>query len=345
MSTDGEKSSGDSKVILSVVGPAFNEAHSLEEFVDRCLTGFAAVGVDGEILIVDDGSTDETNEIMRKLLGLHPNVVRCFMHRRNLGLTKAMKTGFENAGGEIILMLPTDLECHPDEDIPIFIEGFREGADVVACFRKSRGDGKIVLSKIYNVVSNWLFGMSLKDMNWIKGFRRECTATLEMRGDWHRFILMMLHTAGYRIIEKEVQWYPRRYGKSKFGKMRIPLSLVDAVSIWFMLTFSRKPMRLFGSMGIFSGILGVLIHLGLVIYYVAASTQIRPLFWTALVLELFAVQLVFFGFLTELIERVRDDMDAVQIKNKEKPPMWIELGQSDSSKNPPDTPQRTRELA
>ena len=310
---------------MTVVGPAMNEAGNLEEYVDRCRRAFVAEGINGEIIIIDDGSTDGTGEVLRSLVGRHPGLVRGFRHRRNLGLTQALKTGFANARGEIILWISTDLESHPDADIPIFLTGFREGADVVAGYRQGRGDGKALASKFYNGVSNWLFGMSMRDMNWMKGFRRSCLDSLELRGDWHRFILMMLHKAGYRIVEKEMRWHPRRYGRSKFGLLRFPRALVDAVSIWFLLTFSGKPMRLFGSIGIFAVALGVLTHLGLALYYLLESTQIRPLFWTALVLELMGLQLVLFGFVAELIERVRDDVDSLRRHLGQAQQWWVEV--------------------
>jgi len=299
----------ENRPMVSIVGPAMNEAGNLGEYVDRCLLAFRHEDVVGEIIIIDDGSSDGTAEVLQQLVDAYPTLVRGFRHRRNLGLTQALKTGFANARGDYVLWISTDLESHPDVDIPIFLAGFREGADAVAGYRRDRGDGKALASKIYNFVSNHLFHLALRDMNWTKGFRRECLAALELRGDWHRFILVMIHLAGYRIVEKEMQWHPRRYGVSKFGRMRFLRATIDALSIWFVLTFGGKPMRLFGMLGLLCGAVGVIVQAILVALYMIEGTQIRPLFWSALVLELLAVQFVMFGFLAELVERLQDRIE------------------------------------
>lgn len=316
---------------ISLIGPAMNEAGNLEEYVERSLQGFDAEGIAGEIIIIDDGSTDGTGEILQGLVDRHPGVVRGFRHRRNLGLTQALKTGLEHARGDYLLWISTDLESHPDEDLPAYIEGFREGADVVSGYRRGRGDGKIFASKIYNWVSNRLFGLALRDMNWMKGFRRECVDALELRGDWHRFILVMLHKAGFQIVEKEMQWHPRRYGVSKFGRMRFLRATIDALSIWFIVTFSGKPMRLFGAMGLFCGGLGVLIQIFLVALYLITQMQVRPLFWSTLVLELIAVQFVMFGFVTELVERLHDEISQLQRHSGAKRSVAVEIEPSTKS--------------
>lgn len=300
---------------ISVVGPAMNEAGNLEEYVDRCLAGMQAANVTGEIIIIDDGSSDDTSSVLQSLVDKHPEVVIGFAHRRNFGLTAALRTGFRHASGDYVIWISTDLEAHPDEDIPIFVDAFEAGADVVAGARVGRGDGKDLASKIYNAFCQKLFGLTLRDMNWLKGFKRECLAFLELRGDWHRFILVMLHIEGFSIVERDMQWHTRRYGESKFGWMRFPRSLIDAVSIWFMLFFSRRPMRLFGAIGGCLFFSGLVIHAALAMTYLISSTQIRPLFWGAIGLELFAIQMVMTGFIGELLERVRDDLESVEARH------------------------------
>lgn len=297
------------ELYVSVIGPAMNEAGNIEEYVERCLKGFDASNVSGEIIIVNDGSTDITEEVLQQLVDRYPGKVRGFSHRRNLGLTQALKTGFYNAKGQYLIWISSDLESHPDEDIPIYVDSFKQGADVVAGARIGRGDGKGFASKIYNSFCKSLFGLQLRDMNWTKGFRRECLDFIELRGDWHRFILVMLHLAGFKIVQRDVRWYSRKYGRSKFGLLRFPRSMIDALSVWFMLIFSRRPMRLFGTIGVFSGLLGLCIHVSLVLLYIIKGEQIRPIFWGGLALEMFAVQMVMIGFISELIERVRDDVE------------------------------------
>lgn len=311
----------DRRPAVSVVAPAKDEAGNLDEFVNRCLIAFAQLGIDGEIVIVDDGSVDGTGAVLQSLVDAHPTVVRGLSHRRNLGLTAALKTAFAHATGDIILWLSPDLESLPDEDIPILMSGFAEGAKVVAGARLGRGDGKGAASSVYNWVCWRLFGLKLRDMNWIKGFHRECLPFLHLRGDWHRFILVMLHLAGFSLVERDTHWHSRKYGQSKFGLMRFPRAFIDALSIWFLLRFSGKPMRLFGSVGLGLGLTGVLTHLALTVMFLAGAGQLRPLFWLALGAELAAVMLIMFGFVAEQIERLRDEVEDLRAGNSQ-PPHW-----------------------
>ena len=295
-------------VDLTVVGPAMNEAGNLEEYVDRCFRAFGALKVNSELIIIDDGSTDDTVSVLQPLVNQYSPGLKVVSHRKNLGLTPALQTGFHHSNGDKIIWIPTDLESHPDEDIPLLYKELHKGADVVAGYRKGRGDGKSFSSKIYNVITRWLFGIRLKDMNWIKGFSRECLSSLYLRSDWHRFMLVMLNSAGFKIREVETQWYERGYGQSKFGLLRFPRSVLDLLSIWFLILFSKKPMRLFGFLGVFCMVLGTLFHLYLTGLYIMYSTQIRPLFWFALALEIFGIQFILFGFISELLERTRDNV-------------------------------------
>ncbi len=297
---------------LSIVAPAFNERGNLAEFIKKCLVGFSRTDVRGEIIIVDDGSSDGSADELRRLHEEYPDDLRVITHRKNMGLTQALRTGFRAALGTHIIWISPDLEAFPDDDIPIFVQGFEEGADVVAGVRLGRGDGKNLASSIYNFTCRKLFDLDLKDMNWMKGFKRECLEALELRGDWHRFILVMLHERGYKIVEKEMQWHHRTYGVSKFGLTRFPLSLLDALSIWFLFFFGKKPMRLFGGIALSSFAIALSIMIGLSVYYISTGAQVRPLFWSALVLALFSSQMLIFGFIGELSERIRDQVQNLQ---------------------------------
>jgi glycosyltransferase involved in cell wall biosynthesis len=317
-----------SEVDVSVIGPAMNESGNLEEFVERCFKAFSDCNMNAELIIVDDGSTDDTPFILRTLINRYSPKLIVLEHRKNLGLTQALQTGFHYARGEHIIWIPTDLEAHPDEDIPLLYDELAKGSDVVSGYRKGRADGKTFSSRIYNTVTNLLFGLKLKDMNWIKGFKRECLPTLHLRGDWHRFMIIMMHSAGFIIKEVETQWYSRKYGKSKYGFLRFPRSILDLLSIWFLIIFSKKPMRLFGTLGIFCLTVGVVAHLYLVGLYILEHTQVRPLFWFALASEMFGIQFILFGFISELIERTRENISKVQrmlLKDQKKTPINNEI--------------------
>ena len=289
-------------ITFSVIGPALNEAGNLESYVNRCIEGFRNSNKTFEIIIIDDGSTDNTTEVLAEIKKTLPeDTLRVIKHRRNFGLTEALKSGFDQAKGEFIIWISPDLESLPDEDIPKFIDGFDEGADVVAGARIGRADGKNLASFIYNKFCQTLFGLELRDMNWTKAFKRECLEFIEMRSDWHRFIIVMLHNAGFKIIEKDMNWHRRTYGLYKFGLMRFPISIIDALSVFFFLRFSKHPMRFFGGIGAALSLVGVSIHIYLLGLFLTTGSQIRPLFWGALSLMLLALNLVMFGFVAELI--------------------------------------------
>lgn len=301
---------------ISIIGPSYNERGNLEEFVQRCVLGFKKANVIGEIIIVDDGSNDGSEELLKDLVGRYPEILKVCSHRSNFGLTEALNTGFSEATGDYLIWISVDLESYPDDDIPKFVEGFSEGFDVVAGSRIGRKDGKNFASKIYNLFCKKLFDIDLKDMNWTKGFHRNCLDYLFLRGDWHRFIIVMLHIEGFTIVEKEMDWHERKYGTSNFGLSRFPKSIIDAISIWFLLKFSKRPMRLFGFLGISVLCLGFLIHFFLVVYYLLGFGQIRPLFWAGIALELAFIQLIFIGFLAELIEMKKNNSNTDQSLDK-----------------------------
>jgi glycosyltransferase involved in cell wall biosynthesis len=298
---------------VSVLIPARDEAENIGEVVERTACAFAALGLDAdaaELVLIDDGSTDGTGAIADSLKTTYP-FLRVIHHRRNLGLTAALRTGFDAVRGDMVLFLPADLESDPETDIPALLDGLSAGYDVVAGQRLGRDDGKVFASGIYNAVSRVLFGLQVHDMNWIKGFRHEVIETLPpLRSDWHRFILHIAAQQGYTITEVPVTWHPRRAGKSKFGLGRIPISLLDVLVVKFLLTFSRAPMRFFGGMGLVAIASSVIIFMFLIWQWLSAGRQLRPVFWLAGGLAIAGLLLFLIGFLAELIvsqgERLAD---------------------------------------
>ncbi len=290
--------------LISVLVPARNEAGNVAELVARVGRAFADLGLPdgaGELVFIDDGSTDGTGPAADALAATHP-FLRVIHHRRNLGLTAALQTGFRAVRGEYVLFLPADLESDPETDIPRLFAKLQEGYDVVSGWRQGRKESKVFASAIYNAVSRWLFGLTLHDMNWIKGFRREVIETLPpLRSDWHRFLLHIAAHQGYRIGETPTPWQRRRSGRSKFGFSRIPISLLDVIVIWFLLTFSAAPMRFFGGLGLAALLTSGVIYSGLIVLWLIAQTQIRPLFWTAGGAAIAGLLLFLIGFLAELI--------------------------------------------
>jgi len=302
------------KELVSVFIPAFNESENIPllfEKVNRIAEKDSYF--EYEIVIVDDGSTDNTAKMIREGSEKY-NFVKAYYHKKNLGLTEAMRTGFPNCNGEFVLFLPGDLESDPEEDIPLLLGKLKEGYELVTGWRQGRNDGKMLASKIYNIVSRNLFDVKVHDMNWIKGFRRYVLDDLELRSDWHRFIVMMAADKGYKIGEVKTKWHPRRHGKSKFGLMRFPISLIDVLVVKFNMVFGSKPMQFFsllGAVSILSGIAGLLF---LAVYYFTTQTQIRPLFTLFTTLIIAGVQLFVTGFIAELVVSLRSEVE--NLKNK-----------------------------
>jgi glycosyltransferase involved in cell wall biosynthesis len=290
--------------LVSVLVPARDEAGNLPELVTRVDAAFAGLGLEngaGELVLVDDGSTDGTGAIADELCRTYP-FLRVIHHRCNQGLTAALRTGFQTVRGDVVLFLPADLESDPVTDIPLLLGKLDEGYDVVAGWRQGRKEGKVFASGIYNAVSRWLFGLTAHDMNWIKAFRREVIETMPpLRSDWHRFLLHIAAQQGYRIGEVPTPWHRRRVGRSKYGLGRIPISLLDVLVVKFLLTFSKAPMRFFGGLGLIALLVSGLIYISLLWLWLSSATQMRPLFWAAGGLAIAGLLLFLIGFLAELI--------------------------------------------
>ncbi len=264
---------------VSVLVPARNEAENVPELVARVGRAFADLGLPeggGELVFVDDGSTDSTGAIADGLCAEN-SFLRVIHHRRNQGLTAALRTGFQAVRGELILFLPADLESDPVTDIPLLLGKLDEGYAAVSGWRQGRKEGKVFASAIYNATSRWLFGLTLHDMNWIKGFRREVIETLPpLRSDWHRFLMHIAAHQGYRIGEVPTPWQRRRAGRSKFGFSRIPISFLDVIVIWFLLTFSAAPMRFFGGIGLGALLISAAAYLFLLVLWIVARDANPP---------------------------------------------------------------------
>jgi len=286
---------------VTVLIPARNEVLTIDQVVEKTERALQRLGISGELIVVDDGSTDGTGEKLKVLQSYHP-FLRVISHRRGWGLTAALRAGFRAARGEVIIFLPADLESDPETDIPLLLGRLDEGYDVVAGWRQGRRDGKMVASTIYNWVCRWLFGVQAHDMNWIKAFRREVIDSLPpLRSDWHRFLLMIAAHQGFRVGEVQTPYRPRQAGRSKFGIGRIPISLLDVLVVWFLLTFSRAPMRFFGGLGLGALVASGLAYLYLAYLWFAFETQKRPIFWLAGGLAIAGLLLILIGFVAELI--------------------------------------------
>jgi len=316
-------------ITVSVLVPARDEAENIPLLLEKVGKAFAQLDGQCELVLVDDGSRDETASVATALQGDYP-FLRLIRHKRGRGLTAALRTGFRAVRGDIILFLPADLEADPEEDIPKLLAKMDEGYDVVAGWRQGRRERKVMASGIYNLVSRLLFDVQAHDMNWIKGFRREVVESLPpLRSDWHRFLLHIAAHQGYRIGEVRTNWYPRRSGRSKYGLGRIPISLLDVLVIRFLLTFSSAPMRFFGGLGLASLAISGLTFLVLAYYWFFQNhTQKRPIFWLAGGLALIGLLLILVGFLAELVVSYGERLEALEQS------LWRESSSVESHRGP-----------
>jgi glycosyltransferase involved in cell wall biosynthesis len=287
-------------IAVSAIVPVHNEEGNIATFVDKTLKAFRACRLVGEIVFVDDGSTDGTLAALERCQKERDGI-RIVKHRRKSGLTECLKTGLKHISGEIVLLLPADLESDPEEDIPKLLREMEKGYDVVSGWRQDRGDGKVLSSKIYNVVSRWLFKVPAHDMNWIKAVKAEVFDNLHLRSDWHRYMLPVMAAAGFKIGEVKTNWYPRRAGKSKFGFSRAAISFFDLLAVKFLLVFTKKPMFFFGSVGVIFIGMGFIVGLYILYVYLTLGTGKMTVLLVALVLALFGMILLMMGCLSELI--------------------------------------------
>jgi glycosyltransferase involved in cell wall biosynthesis len=288
--------------VISVVIPARNEEATLWQVVERSFRAFAELGCTGEVLVVNDGSTDSTGAILGDLRAIYGEL-RVFTHRRSQGMTAGLQRMFRASRGEIVILIPADMESDPLVDIPALVRHLEsQHLDVVAGWRQGRRDGKVVASGIYNFVMRTLANVPVHDGNWIKAMRREVIDSLPpLRSDWHRFLLMMAVHQGFRVGEVPTYYKPRTAGSSKFGWERIPISFLDVLVLKFLLTFSQKPMRFFGGLGLAGIVISLLTFLYLTGLYLFTDTQQRPIFLAAGILAVISVLLLLVGFLAELI--------------------------------------------
>ncbi|PYP39144.1 MAG: glycosyltransferase [Gemmatimonadetes bacterium] len=264
-----------------------------------------------ELVIVNDGSHDGTPKLLEDLTAKHP-FVRVVTHRAQRGIADALKSGADVARGRVLVYYPADLQYLPS-DIPALVDPILAGQADVVTGTKQGGYNKRFVSGVYNALCRWLFGVRVKDLNSVKAYRREIMDSVPMRPDWHRFMVVIAASQGYRLAERPVPVHPRRAGASKFGIGRIPVGVLDLMSVWFQLRFGRKPMLFFGVLGATLFSLGSLV--GLVAIYLRFGPPhvgFRPLLDLIMVLVISGVVLFGFGFVGEMLAGMREELRVLQ---------------------------------
>lgn len=292
---------------VSVVIPVYNEEENLKELYTRLGAVLGESSQRYEIILVDDGSHDRSYEIMRELHGLDPHI-KVIRFRRNFGQTAAFAAGFDLASGQIIVTIDADLQNDPG-DIPRLLEGIQDGYDIVSGWRIKRQDA-FLLRRLPSVLANWLISrvtsVQLHDYGCsLKAYRSDVVKNINLYGELHRFIPALASSVGARVLELPVNHFPRQYGRSKYGISRTVRVILDLLTVRFLLSYSVRPMQLFGLMGLLAVALGMAISVYLtgVKLLLGQNIGTRPLLLLAILLIVVGIQLLTMGLLGEMVMR------------------------------------------
>ena len=232
---------------VSVLVPAKDEAENLPELLRLTAEAFRGQAPSFEVVVIDDGSVDDTPAVLRRLAAQY-DFLRPVAHRSQRGIAEALRTGWLNARGRVLVFYPADLQFMP-ADIPRLVAPILAGeADIVTGYKMGYYE-KAFVSRVYNGLSRLLFDVPVRDLNSVKAYRREIMDALPGRADWHRYMVVVAAAQGFSVAEIPVAVLPRRAGRSKFGIGRIPVGVLDMLAVWFELRFGQKPLLLFGMAG------------------------------------------------------------------------------------------------
>ncbi|GAB3506442.1 glycosyltransferase family 2 protein [Emticicia fontis] len=312
---------------ISVVIPLYNEAESLPELHDWIVRVMQENNFTYEILFVDDGSSDDSWEVIQNLGHQNPKV-RGFKFVRNYGKTAALQTAFVQARGHVVITMDADLQDSPDEIPELYRMITEEKYDLVSGWKKKRYDPitKTLPTKLFNAVSRWVSGVYLHDFNCgLKAYQSRVIKNITIYGEMHRNIPIIAKWNGFKKIgEKVVQHRPRKYGSTKFGLERFIFGFLDLLTVAFVNKFGRRPMHFFGTMGVLSFMIGSLMALYLLfekLYNINQGLRYRnvtdnPFFFLALVAIIIGSQLFLAGYIGELFVKQTFKKDEYLIEEK-----------------------------
>lgn len=308
---------------ISVVIPLYNEEESLKELNDWIVRVMQSNHFSFEIIYIDDGSSDDSWQIVQKL-SEKSSTVKGIRFRRNYGKSAALNEGFKIARGDIVITMDSDLQDSPDEIPGLFKMIIDNNLDIVSGWKKKRYDSKLaknIPSKIFNWTSRKLFGSKLHDMNCgLKAYKLEVVKNIEVYGEMHRYIPIIARASGFsKIDEKVVVHQKRKYGVTKFGLDRFIKGYLDLLSINFVSRFAQRPMHFFGSLGTLIFFAGFVIatYLAYAKFFMEGYRMTeRPLFYFGLLSMLIGTQLFLTGFLAEMISRVSREKSNYQIRER-----------------------------
>ena len=294
---------------LSIVVPVYNEAENLEQLhqaIHNALDGHTHV--DWELILVDDGSKDDSQQLLENLQRDDPQYTRVIELRRNFGQTAAIAAGIDHARGEVIVLLDADMQNDP-ADIPAMLEKIEQGYDVVSGWRVNRQDTfltRVLPSRIANGLISFVTGVHLHDYGCtLKAYRREVLTGFRLYGEMHRFIPAYANSVGAKMVEMQVQHHPRRFGKTKYGLTRTLKVVLDLFTVKFLISYANKPIYLFGGAG-----LVLMVGSGLTLAYliirrllIGTSVTRSPYLPIAIMFFILGFQSILMGLIAELLVR------------------------------------------
>jgi glycosyltransferase involved in cell wall biosynthesis len=313
---------------LSIVIPLLNEEESLRELHQWIVSVMQTHGYQYEILFIDDGSSDRSWKIIEELSAENP-CAKGIRFQKNFGKSQALHAGFARAEGDVVITMDADLQDNPEE-IPELVDMIQnQGYDLVSGWKKKRYDSvvtKNLPSKLFNWAARQTSGVQLNDFNCgLKAYQKDVVKNIEVSGEMHRYIPVLAKNAGYsKIGEKVVKHQARKYGETKFGMDRFINGFLDLITIWFLSKFGKRPMHLFGALGVVMFLIGFLstgfiISFKLVKLYAGFSTILvtdNPLFYIALTTMIIGTQLFLAGFLGEIILRTKNNEERYKISKQ-----------------------------
>jgi glycosyltransferase involved in cell wall biosynthesis len=302
-----------SSVEVSIVIPLFNERDNLEPLLARLEEIMSQLNRRYEIIFVDDGSTDGSFQVLERLYAEH-DVVKAVQFRKNHGKSAALAVGFQQASGEIIITMDADMQDDPAE-ISNLLEKLEEGEgyDLVSGWKFKRQDplSKTLPSRLFNRVTSLISGIKIHDFNCgLKAYRREVTDTISVYGELHRYLPVLAYWKGFRIGEIKVRHHPRLHGRSKFGGGRFIKGFLDLLTVTFLTKFTRRPMHLFGVLGLVLFLAGLVANLHLTwLWLHDVGIGHRPLLFLGILLVIVGIQFLLMGFIGEMITSQHQNQD------------------------------------
>lgn len=312
---------------VSIVVPLLNESESLPKLLERITAAMLPTGKMYEVILIDDGSTDTSWEVIQSLKKKHACLVALRL-TKNFGKSLALSAGFKASRGNVVVTMDADLQDFPEE-VPEMVATIEKGADLVSGWKQKRQDptfSKNIPSKIFNGIARWTSGVQLHDFNCgLKAMKRELALNLKLYGDTHRYIPVLAQQLGYsKIVEQKVSHVARQFGQSKFGPNRFINGFLDLITLSFVSKFGSKPMHIFGAIGTLMFLFGAFLslYLGLnKLWDVAHDIPARlitdnPWFYIALVVMTMGTQLFLAGFLGEMIVRNKTEKEWYTVAEK-----------------------------